>query len=65
MSLTPSELALWLASAENVDAICTLLESGDVRLVLCATGETVLRTHTNDLTKLEIGAAVILPESHD
>jgi hypothetical protein len=42
-----------------------LLESGDVRLVLCATGETVLRTHTNDLTKLEIGAAVILPESHD
>lgn len=43
--MTPAELALWLAAAENVDAIATLLESGDLRMVYCANGYTVLRTH--------------------
>jgi hypothetical protein len=65
MPFTPSELALWLAAPDNVDAIATLLESGDLKLVQCATGATVLKTHTNDITKYEIGAAPILPESRD
>jgi hypothetical protein len=65
MPFTASELALWLKSAENVDALATLLESGDLTLVLCDSGSTVLRTHIRDITKLEIGAAPILPESRD
>ena len=56
---TPATLAIWLNSAENVDAIATLLTSGDLRLVLTATGETVLRTHSRDLLRLEIGTAPI------
>jgi hypothetical protein len=65
VGFTPRELALWLNSAENVDAIATLLESRDLRLVQCATGATVLRTHSNCATRLEIGAALILPPSWD
>jgi hypothetical protein len=65
MPFTPSTLALWLSSAENADAITTLLESGDLKLVQCATGATVLRTHNRDLTKLEIGDAMILPPARD
>jgi hypothetical protein len=65
MPFTPSTLALWLKSAENLDAITTLLESGDLRLVLCATGETVLRTHSRSVTRLEIGLAPILPATSD
>jgi hypothetical protein len=65
MAFTPAELALWLASAENVDAVATLLESGDLRLVECATGATILRTHTNDITRFEVGSAPILPPAAD
>ena len=65
MAFTPSELSLWLSSAENVSAIATLLESGDLKLVECAGGVTVLRTHSNDITRLEVGTAPILPETSE
>lgn len=64
-AIHPATLSLWLASPENVNAIATLLESGDLKLVLTASGETVLRTHSNDITKLEIGDAMILPPASD
>ena len=57
MPFTPSELCL--KSAENADAIATLLGSGDLKLVLTSTGETVLRTHSRSVTRLEIGLAPI------
>ena len=63
--MTPSELALWISTPENLDAITTLLESGDLKLVLTATGETVLKTHTNDILRLEVGKAIILPPARD
>lgn len=63
--MTPAQLALWLSSAENVDAIATLLESGDLQMVYCASGYTVLRTHLNCVTRLEVGPALILPPSWD
>jgi hypothetical protein len=65
MPFTPATLAVWLASAENVEAIATLLESSDLKLVLTAAGETVLRTHSNDILRLEVGLAPILPPSCD
>jgi hypothetical protein len=65
VGFTPATLAIWLKSAENVDAIATLLESGDLKLVLTASGETVLRTHRNDILRLEIGLAPILPTARD
>jgi hypothetical protein len=65
MAFTPSTLSLWLKSADNVDAIATLVTSGDLRLVECATGATVLRTHSRDLTKLEIGDTPVLPPARD
>lgn len=63
--MTPSQLALWLSVPENVDAIAVLLESGDFRMVECATGATVLRTHSNIVTRLEVGSAIILPPARD
>jgi hypothetical protein len=63
--MTPAELALWLAAVENVDALATLLESGDLRMVSCASGYTVLRTHLNIVTRFEVGSALILPPSWD
>jgi hypothetical protein len=66
MAFKPSELALWLKSAENLDAIAALLESGDLRLVdYPGGGETVLRTHTRCVTFLEVGSASILPPASD
>jgi hypothetical protein len=66
MSFTPSELSLWISTPEHLDALCTLLESGDLRLVdYPGGGSTVLKTHTRSLTRLEIGIAPILPESTD
>jgi hypothetical protein len=65
VAFTPATLAIWLASAENVDAICTLLESGDLKLVQLSTGATALRTHSNDILLLEVGSAPILPASSD
>jgi hypothetical protein len=65
VGFTPATLAIWLNSAENVDAIATLLESGDLRLVECANGATVLRTHSNDILRLEVGKAPILPATSD
>jgi hypothetical protein len=63
--MTPSELALWISTPENLDAITVLIESGDLKLVLCPTGYTCLRTHSNDITKLEIGEAPVLPPASD
>jgi hypothetical protein len=66
MPFTPSELALWLRSSENLDAVCTLLTSGDLRLVdYPGGGLTVLRSHSNDILRLEIGSAPILPPARD
>jgi hypothetical protein len=62
---TPASLSLWLKSAENVDAITALLVSGDLKMVLTSVGSTVLRTHTRDILRLEVGAAPILPQSHE
>jgi hypothetical protein len=65
MAFTPATLAIWLASAENVEAVAVLLESGDLKLIECAGGSTVLRTHRNDILRLEIGLAPILPPAED
>jgi hypothetical protein len=64
---TPATLAVWLrATPENVDAIATLVASGDLRFAeYPGGGETVLRTHNRDITKLEIGEAPVLPETSD
>jgi hypothetical protein len=63
--MTPAELALWISVPENAEAVCTLLESGDLKLVECAGGSTVLRTHSNIVTRLEVGSAMILPQARD
>jgi hypothetical protein len=65
VAFTPAELSIWLKSAEAVDALATLIESGDLKLIECATGYTCLRTHMRDLTKLEIGDTPILPTAHE
>jgi hypothetical protein len=66
MAFTPSELALWLRSAENLDAVCALVTSGDLKLVECVGGTTVLRTPTSHIvTRLEVGSALILPATSD
>jgi hypothetical protein len=64
-TMTPAELSLWISTPEHRDAICSLLESGDLKLVECATGATVLRAHSRDILRLEVGDAPILPPSHD
>ena len=46
MLFTPATLALWLSSAENVDAITTLLESGDLRLASATQCSEALRLCT-------------------
>jgi hypothetical protein len=53
------------STPDHLDAICVLLQSGDLKLVLCPTGYTCLRTHSNDITKLEIGEAPVLPPACD
>jgi hypothetical protein len=66
MPFTPSELCLWLKSSdENLDAIATLLTSGDIKLVECVGGSTVLRTHSNIVSYYEVGSAPILPTAHE
>jgi hypothetical protein len=64
-TMSAAELALWISVPEHCDAICTLLESGDLKLVECAGGLTVLRTHSNIVTRLEVGSAMILPPTRD
>jgi hypothetical protein len=66
MPFSPAGLSIWLKLEENLNAITALLTSGDLRLVnYPAGGETVLRTHSRSVTRLEIGLAPILPESRD
>jgi hypothetical protein len=64
---TPATLAIWLrADPEHVESIALLLESGDLKLVdFPGGGLTVLRTHSRDLTRFEIGSAPILPPATD
>jgi hypothetical protein len=63
--LTPATLAIWLAVPDNAEAVAVLLTSGDLKLVECAGVLTVLRTHSRDLTKLEIGDSPVLPATRD
>jgi hypothetical protein len=62
---TPVTLAIWLAVPEDAEAVAVLLESGDFKMVECAGGLIVARTHSNIVTRLEVGSAIILPACHD
>jgi hypothetical protein len=57
------DLGLWLAvdPGERSRALGDLVEAGDLRFVAAGDGITVTKTHTNDLARLEIGPAPILP----
>lgn len=61
--MTATQLALWLrtAPAERAAALDDLVGSGDLRFVAADDGITVTKTHTSDLTRLETGAAPMLP----
>jgi hypothetical protein len=66
MAFTPATLAIWLASADNVESITALVTSGDLKFAeYPGGGLTVLRTHDRDLTRFEIGTAPILPPAED
>lgn len=65
MAFTAATLSIWLKSAENVEAVATFLESGDLKLVDYPGGCRILRTHSRDILKLEVGDAMILPATCD
>jgi hypothetical protein len=61
--MTPTELQLWLAAdvTERADALASLIEAGDLRLV-DHDGELVLiRGHDRIVTNLEAGSMPVLP----
>jgi hypothetical protein len=61
--MTAAELSLWLATdpVENARALGELVEAGDITIISADDGLTIVRSHTNPVTRLEVGTAPILP----